>query len=85
MNQLNNKILVLSKAACNIQAQEDHIQIKYIYRTEQEKKSCKGTKLNITSKKKRRRTEEIRLSSFFGSPCWIRTGDPSVNSRMLYR
>ena len=37
MNQLNNKILVLSKAACNIQAQEDHILIKYIYRTEQKK------------------------------------------------
>ena len=22
---------------------------------------------------------------FFGSPCWARTNDPAVNSRMLYR
>ena len=26
-----------------------------------------------------------RIGQFFGSPCWTRTNDPAVNSRMLYR
>ena len=30
-------------------------------------------------------TTTIRWSFLFGSPCWTRTNDTAVNSRMLYR
>ena len=34
--------------------------------------------------KKKNPTLRVELF-FFGSPCWTRTNDPAVNSRMLYR
>ena len=44
---------------------------------------CRGVaQFNIESKKKK---HTFRVLFLFGSPCWTRTNDPAVNSRMLYR
>ena len=34
---------------------------------------------------KKKEQEDRCLPALFGSPCWTRTNDPAVNSRMLYR
>ena len=33
----------------------------------------------------KKKTPSIRMVFLFGSPCWARTNDTAVNSRMLYR
>ena len=40
--------------------------------------------VSFFKKKKAPKTQGFR-SFFYGSPCWTRTNDPAVNSRMLYR
>jgi hypothetical protein len=44
-----------------------------------------GMPMNIRSAFRKKSAQLNSQLGAFGSPCWTRTNDPAVNSRMLYR